>query len=135
VPLLQRGKEMNKRRLAAIARWLEAGAPEKKGVKGFNMKEFGGCGTACCIAGTARQWWAPNDERSGWHTDIVSAEVLGMEEDKLGGEYSILRNDSNADKLFFPDVPMISVTPAWAARCIRKLIATGEVDWQGTEKG
>lgn len=124
---------MNKRRLGAIARWLEAGAPEKKGVAGFDMAEFGRCGTACCIAGTARQWWAPKDERGLHDTDIVGAEVLGMGED---ADRLRLKDDSRADALFFPRVDVLNrATPAWAARCIRKLIKTGEVDWQGTEKG
>jgi hypothetical protein len=56
---------VNKRRLAAIAKWLEAGAPHKKGVVGFDMTDVlvaKSCGTACCIAGAAQSFFGSTPE-------------------------------------------------------------------------
>lgn len=114
---------MNIDRLTTIAEWLEAGAPRRDGVDGFDMRAwrdpFASCGTTCCIAGAAVEFFG-----NGGRDDIAytAARLLGLE------ELPWMR-------LFIPafrKARIGDITPAWAARCIRKLIATGEVDWEGT---
>jgi hypothetical protein len=107
---------MNVERLAAIAEWLEAGAPERGGVGGFDMRYIdGSCGTPCCIAGAALQWWG--NGRIG-----ISAQLLD------------LRDQQWADLCMPAGFFYRDITASQAARCIRKLIATGEVDWAGTRE-
>lgn len=113
---------MNVERLNAIAEWLEAGAPHKNGVVGLDMSVFSRsteCGSVCCISGAADQFF--------------------------GGEYgeSLELNDGQWHALCAPYDPGVDeyndetdefrkgITLGNAARCIRKLIATGEVDWEG----
>ena len=113
---------MNKRRLGVIARWLEAGAPHKNGVHGFSMRELfqaGDCGTTCCISGAAHEFW-PDDEGP---TPYFGQAQLGL-------------TFEQAVRLFEPEGFSTGKydSPAWGARVIRKLIATGEVDWAGTRR-
>jgi hypothetical protein len=112
---------MNKRRLAAIARWLEAGAPHKKGVIGFDMKNVGTCGTTCCIAGAAIQFFGTKEEKFA-------------EEQCSDPAWRILDlHWTTANRLFEPpDFDERKYSTAHAARVIRKLIETGVVDWDGT---
>jgi hypothetical protein len=130
---------MNIERLTEIAEWLEAGAPERNGVAAFNMVDFNitpdefkvitgkkppvSCGSICCIAGTANVWWP--DENNTYMTSARK---------KLGLSFS------QANTLFFANEGeeeeervLSDISPAWAARCVRKLIATGCVDWNGTK--
>lgn len=145
---------MNKRRLAAIARWLEAGAPEKKHVIGFNMnhgivfnklketpKKTYACGSTCCIAGAAVSFFnnpvkmLENEFQYMDHHMKALSFLGGIKPEAM--ELLDLKYHE-ASRLFEPEVlnaDWSSITPAWAARCIRKLIKTGEVDWQGTKKG
>lgn len=115
---------MNTERLREISDWLKAGAPERGGVVEFNMAEWSGesesgCGSICCIGGTAQAWYSKSDGR-GW---ISSSHFLGLTEEQ-------------AEELFFASNSvgnqLHTITPAWAARCIDHLIATGVVDWEGT---
>ena len=113
---------MNIERLNIIAEWLEAGAPERHGITKFDMGEWNfttSCGTTCCIGGAAEIFFGlPTN--APWE---VLDEALGLDEETT--------ND-----LFFPyevGDRWSAITPAWAARCIRKLIETGEVDWVGTQ--
>lgn len=127
---------MNIDRLTTIAEWLEAGAPFRDGVDGFDMDYWcdpiAECGTACCIGGAAQQFFAPETYDDRFYGDTIcnyvnwkaSAETLGLSE-------------ATAQQLFYPEefseyVEYSAITPAWAARCIRKLIEKGEVDWEGT---
>lgn len=121
---------MNKRRLVKLAEWLEAGAPEKKGVAGFDMSsyvEVRKCGTVCCLAGAAQCFFDPKHtvkNLNKWWPDwdwSEAAELLGLD-------------PTTADALFHPD--QISDTMCWehikpkqAARVVRHLIETGKVDW------
>lgn len=142
---------MNIERLTEIAEWLERGAPERDGVKGFYMPDFfsmstdvyydirsalrvgevnradeifRGCGTTCCIAGAAIAFYAE-------HPATV---VTSVYTDEIGKAAELLELDYNtAIKLFAPAFSMDKIHPAWAARCVRKLIAVGVVDWLGTE--
>ena len=131
---------MNIERLNIIAEWLEAGAPHKNGVVGFYMpvffREDNECGTIACIGGCAVQWWG--DEK------LLKDYWKHKEKENVA---NLLRLDvDTANALFYPDSypedrdgkgPLLNrleeVTPAWAARCIRKLMETGEVDWVGTQ--
>jgi len=106
-------------RLEYIAQWLEAGAPHVGDVAGFNMTRFrqeSACGTVCCIAGSAIQWWGQ------WHPDGMPS---GMNGARLIGV-----SHEAAEKLFFHDHH--NPDPAWAARCIRHYQKTGIVDWEAT---
>jgi hypothetical protein len=122
---------MNIERLTAIAEWLEAGAPERDGVQYFDMKWWnsdlksitGYCGTVCCIGGAASLWWS-----TCRYSDDHAAEALGL-------------NYSTANQLFYPTdsdqidlMDAVGSNAAWAARCVRNLIATGYVDWEGTRE-
>lgn len=116
---------MNTERLREISDWLKADAPEKNGVAGFYMPLFWAeksCGTVCCIGGTAAKWWGENPDIEPM-ASAVGRDILGL-------------SDDAADELFFVsrcmDVYLTDITPAWAARCIDHLIATGVVDWKGT---
>ena len=124
---------MHVERLTELAEWLEAGAPHKGNVDGFNMNVFEandvpGCGTVCCIAGAANQFFG-NDgsrENDSFHADDYAAARLDLDK-------------QIAEDLFFVNaygesIDRCDITPAWAARTIRHLIATGEVDWEHTRK-
>lgn len=111
---------MNIERLTQIAEWLEAGAPHRGGVAGFDMRYVTSttdCGTVCCIAGAANAFF---DAHLGM--SVNAARRLGI-------------NRMQSLELFMPDGYTLEgkYSAAHAARCIRKLIATGEVDWHGTE--
>jgi hypothetical protein len=141
--------KLNKLLLGKIARWLEAGAPEvsELDLRGFDMnnwrytvdqngrrwysKEDGPkCGTQCCIAGAAVQFDNPKARVPEGHPIANRAtKLLGM-------------TDDAAAVLFTPNgftettgvEALRDVDTAWAARVIRKLIKTGEVDWYGTRR-
>jgi hypothetical protein len=107
--------------------WLDAGAPETPSARygdpviGFRMDTFddaddSGCGTVCCIAGfVARKY--------------LHADFIGITAQNLGIPWQA------ADELC---IPMSEIEPrpintrdtAWAARTIRHLFETGEVDWE-----
>lgn len=87
------------------------------------------CGTNACIAGHAilmspefverivdGKYWTIND-----HTDAKNLMGLTVEQ---------------ADALFYGGeigTDRIGDNRAWAVRCLRKLLETGVVDWEGTE--
>jgi hypothetical protein len=102
-------------RLEYIAQWLEAGAPHRYGVVGFDMSDVENetnCGTVCCIAGAARMFFGKEN---------VAADTIGLK-------------FPHAQMMFIPphwNVPS-RYSPAWAARCIRHYQKTGIVDWEGT---
>lgn len=135
---------MNKRRLAAIANWLEAGAPHKQGVTGFDMAvgvAHDGCNTTCCIAGAADSFFGV---RTGITLTKAEYAITGEPE----GVYGILHEharellgltEEQADYLFTPCNQYAYhgatagtsryISPARAARTIRHLIETGDVRW------
>jgi uncharacterized lipoprotein YmbA len=124
--------------LTELAVWLEASAPETSGVSEFNMMVFierpraHDCGTACCIAGAAIQfaqdkpfsydeWLETPANPFQWAStlldiDYLQASLLFHCEDEYGEVVASQRE----------------IDSQWAARCIRKLIDTGGVDWLGT---
>ena len=135
---------MNKRRLAAIARWLEAGAPHKQGVTGFGMSygvRHDGCNTTCCIAGAADSFFG---ERIGIATVKADHACTGLPEEMYGILHAHARDlldltEEQAECLFTPcnsyayhDASAgttLYIGPARAARIIRHLIKTGDVRW------
>jgi hypothetical protein len=150
---------MNIERLTTIAEWLEAGAPERDGVKHFDMSQgmmfvesvsqqeraditsekIMACGTVCCIAGTACAFF--NDPKS-----LIDKALLNLDWSWLVEGVSWMRvhsharellglSDEMAQELFMPRVGQLhEYTADHAARCIRRLIGTGEVDWEGTRE-
>lgn len=130
---------MNIDRLTEIADWLDQGAPEKAHVTKFDMANFiedagkpnSGCGTACCIAGAAIQF----SRAIPFESYSQAMESTDLDEGFVDEAASILDLEiDQAEALFYArnTGDLRSISPAWAARCIRKLIATGEVDWVGT---
>lgn len=151
---------MNKRRLSRIATWLEKGAKHKymsfdmtKGIvfknEDFKPDDVAHCGTSCCIAGAAVHFY-----------DEVQLLVDSDLQESFNGysfiDWEYVRNsakrilgltDEQCDKLFTPQdyygdhycelfgtEPRLAFFnhPQWAARTIRHLIETGEVDWAAT---
>ncbi len=119
---------MNIENLTKVAEWLEAGAKQIPGtdITGFNMRDFfaadhdNDCGTTCCIAGFIIAASGNQNRRDGY--TIPAQELYGL-------------TWRQADALFFGgEIRLASVTPAWAARCVRKLIAANKVDWLGTQE-
>lgn len=125
--------ELNLCRLNVLAEWLEAGAPEAKGVDAFDIRVWNverECGTVCCLAGAAVQWWGDPTNRPeefgiferGDQYITQGAEILGL-------------SRQNANKLFtgFPGahsgLNASPISPKCAARVVRHLIKTGKVDW------
>lgn len=143
---------MNKERLTQIAEWLEEGAPIRGNVTGFNMEcfiteeyneNYQPCGTICCIGGAAVAFFGPPElfqayakgdhvrepasYAAGRYLDLSSDEATSLfyaSDDFIGGAL-VWREEREEDLL--PDI-----TTDWAARCIRKFIETGDVDWMGT---
>lgn len=142
---------MNKERLEIIAEWLEAGAPHKNGVTGFNMafgasKTEPACGTACCIAGAAVYFFAPEEAKrfeldleeqlkdKFFHPeyDVASADFFGYNNiEEIACKLLDLDYDTG-DELFVPSgiVALSNIQPSEAAAVIRELIKTGEVNWE-----
>ena len=114
---------MNIERLESIAEWLESGAPHRGAVDGFSMARWQmetTCGTVCCIAGAANQFFGDPDANKLLDAGEMAREVLG-----LSGSVAIelfTQCESIAD--------WSQISEAWAARTIRHLISTGDVDWE-----
>lgn len=123
---------MNIERLTKIAEWCEAQVRKEVTHELLSMETFRSpvahCGTAYCIAGYAvdcfyetvtgiKYSWQLNEG-----TSTVATQLLELPADV-------------AHELFFAEHSeerLSRIDAAWAARCIRKLIATGVVDWPGT---
>lgn len=139
---------MHVQRLTEIAEWLERGAPEYRGMTGFDMsvyfrlgsKDYADicnarrvgeytradeilrtCGTVCCVAGAAISFYSEHP------SDFINADEVEMAGKLL--ELSAIQ----AYQLFAPrGIDHKEITPAWAARCIRNLLKTGYVQWEET---
>jgi hypothetical protein len=120
-------------RLIEIAEWLEAGAPVRGKVVGFDMGTVMHediCGTVCCIAGAAIQFFTPFRSLTAYSDD-----VLGTPYGKYG-QRELGLTESQAQALFCPPGSYSkpnAYTPDWAARTIRHFLATGIVDWEATK--
>jgi hypothetical protein len=102
----------------------------------FNMERVHECGTPACIAGHGLALFGSKLRGEGWGLSQASDDFLQL---KLG-----LSQDQTSD-LFEPEVEdhgvsfwasvgeFEHITNAHAAACLRKLAATGVVDWIGTK--
>jgi hypothetical protein len=128
---------MHIERLDEIASWLEDGAPHRGKVHAFTMSAFidiidNDCGTACCIAGAAVQFHRKSMKKRQYEPTDTGVRFYRRAKQLLD------LDETTADNLFImenTDYHLNQVTPAWAARCIRNLIETGEVDWDSTREG
>lgn len=119
---------MNIERLTEIAEWLENGGGRRGDIAYFDMTTFGdpsSCGTACCIAGAAALLYGGIDPASLAAVDSIAESVLGLTPAQGGDLFWV-------DAVNFSEIDLEDITLAWAARTIRNLIATGEVDWNAT---
>lgn len=96
----------------------------------FDMANY--CGTACCIAGhVLRDSAVPADKIAGkW--DVAAAAILGLSEDQRLNLFAPAGVVHTVDCFAKRGEPGF-ITNAHAAACLRKLAATGEVDWLGTK--
>lgn len=145
---------MNVELLTNIAEWLEAGAPEARHGFGFDMRwwKMTGdamdpfedesretCGTTCCIAGAAIELSGVMLNFSEWAegTDCsaTARRVLGLTEEQALSLFDPWLDDywsrpNLMDMLLFDEVGLRKpIDPRAAAKVVRHLIATGEVDW------
>ena len=78
------------------------------------------CDTVCCLGGTANLIWGKSRTREEIDDDQRAKKILGLDYEE-------------GDKLFYPknywSVFQEHLVAANAAKVIRHLIATGEVDW------
>jgi hypothetical protein len=148
---------VNAARLAQIAAWLEAGGWD--GVRGFDMRASLGFndmdpfhparhiteGHHCAIDGAAVSFFGDLENAAtsckeartgGWFADedyVIrhAARVLELGRDTaLALFLPSMSKQWNGSPMRGPDIDDFN-DPAWAARVIRKLIATGVVDWSG----
>lgn len=126
---------MNIERLETIAEWLEVDAPHTDGSHGFNMDGFlvdnsvdyagRDCGTVMCIGGAAVQFFGNTSHYSVEHE---AAFLLDLDKEQ-------------SSQLFYPEGlrqhfeddlgwDWNEIKPQDAAKVIRHLIKTGEVNWE-----
>ena len=93
------------------------------------------CGTVCCIAGAATQFFNDeNGEIAGEAFEKSAESWTGTgEADWLvvasEARYLLGLERLQAKELFEPNVRWTSITPEIAAKVIRHLMETGEVNW------
>lgn len=142
---------MNIELLTKIAEWLEAGGKHEK--KSFNMEtgirfhitdlnlkdDINDCRTSCCLAGAAVQFGGEtakvydNDGSVDNYKPEVNFGLVADEAQEL-----LQLSEEQAEDLFTPNNRLGKSLSyyndaAWAARTIRHLIATGEVDWMAVK--
>jgi len=125
-------KPLNIPILEEVAQWLESGAPHtQQHPFSFDMSYFyreTDCGSAACIAGAVVQFANKVDLST-----LTQVDILAQARNIINLTYQ------EADELFAPadesdqlneyEVQHESISPQWAARTIRHLIATGNIDW------
>lgn len=133
---------MNKERLDILATWLEKGAPHNH-VK-FDMRWFlllkdefdcitlepeNACGSVCCIAGCAAQFFAPEAFRDrSAISHMVPMDIFDI------AQHALDLDSDQAMALFMPTYMALElIKPETAARTIRHLIKTGIVNWKNNE--
>lgn len=151
---------MNKQLLGELAEWLEGGAKHKyvtfgmgvgilvKKTRKDRLKDIRTCKTVCCLAGAAVQFYNEPQkilERAIEETHPKYGKQYGKADRQLPwsdvsdeAKHVLGLDNLTAATLFFPpawsdDTGESSITPAWAARVVRHLIATGVVDWLGNK--
>lgn len=151
---------MNIERLTQLAEWLEGGAKHERFefdmstgfsfpvTEDFNPDVVPECGAACCIAGAACQFFGDVETlyRLYWEDHYVSefddGDMAQLDWLPISDEARVLLGltDAQAEALFVPTSSPQHLEkslrdfndPAWAARTIRRLIETGEVDWMAS---
>lgn len=138
---------VHRARLARIAVWLENGGMFANG--GLALFDMGvwrrngdivdGTFTIACIGGYASLLMEHDHVTRPWWRKIID-KFRGTVDYKFMGDW--LGLDSTCARHLFcaigrnaagaPIVLLRDIDAAWAARCIRKLIDTGVVDWAGT---
>lgn len=131
---------MNKERILELADLIENQAFADEGV-GFNMsyyyltnssglevKDYAGhpCGTAACIAGHA---WLAAQRGTDGHVHTLDKIIGPRGETEYEAKKYLGLNWRVAEELFIPECLGDHPTPAEAARTLRHLAATGNVDW------
>jgi hypothetical protein len=123
-------------------KWLDDGAPHKfDGLKGnfkFAMDVFlmdvqelsnpepDDCGTACCIAGAI--WAFTKDMNGNRPSGKASMDIFKTDPDCSDPDYPELHPDLHS--LFYADDHYLDdITPAQAAKTLRKYLKKGKVDW------
>lgn len=142
---------MNIDRLTKLAEWLEAGAPHERirfdmreGIafdpEQFSPRDLANCGTSCCLAGAAVQFFGSaqrlSDDGALWG-HFSGVPKLGWPDVRDEAMELLNLESPVADDLFQPigvadfddEYLWFFNDPARAAATVRKLIATGEVDW------
>lgn len=117
-------------RLERVARWLERGGDTGDRCKRrvhFAMETFGDntnvCGTPACIAGAVIAFNYRTRNSIHQHPFDAANQLLGL-------------HPWVAQELFYASgavdigYSLSQVKPEWAAKVVRHLLATGEVDWK-----
>lgn len=153
---------MNRENLTKLAEWLEAGAPHERLVfdmetgitfyvaEEFDPNELATCGASCCIAGAAIEFFGKpqylyddlliegdRDPKDTGNDNEISAPWYRVK--TMAGQLLDI-DPEEAEDLFTPNFRWGGDLtdyndPAWAARTIRHLLATGEVNWAATRDG
>lgn len=122
-----------RRHLERVTEWLEAGAPHRGAVAGFDLSWFiasppdNTCGTVCCVAGALVQF----------HREDVGDPPLTPAQYDADDAYRDARQlmdltRDEARELFCLDVSMWvldHVFPTEAASVLRRLLTDGVLDW------
>lgn len=147
---------MNRELLTQIAVWLEGGAKHEKMVFSmstgvsfepvdFNPKAVAECQSSCCIAGAAVQFSGltqsiadrldmdeqDSPELPWWRVRQAATAALGITDAQGRALFDPAHYDNegiawkNGELVEFND-------PSWAARVIRRFLAIGLIDWNGT---
>jgi hypothetical protein len=77
------------------------------------------CGTACCIAGFVKVAYSLSVEGLAGHSELMAKNFLGL-------------NQEQVEELFYVDsgkIPLGEITRTQAVATLRRLAATGEVEW------
>ena len=138
---------MNREKLEVLAQWLEAGAPHQNNVDKFDMREgirVDGCGTTCCIAGAAVQFFGNGEAEVMYAGAFERYNERGVGKVPFypdsPGERTVMSfgaelldlTDKQASELFTPsqyEYDWDKITPAHAATAIRNFLKTGEINW------
>lgn len=150
---------MNVPRLLEIATWLADGAKHSKVVfnmqtgvsfepAAFDKKNLSDCQTSCCIAGAAVQFFDSTWLSAFFAKQLAEGEIDADDPELpfygttgVFGQAQELLDLTNgqAEALFTPGGRFAMSfeeynDPAWAARTVCYLIATGKADWSATKE-
>lgn len=120
---------MNTQLLETVARWLDQPAPDDPGFDMFTSIHVEECGTRCCIAGYVAMLREPGIELDPDVRCTMKSKEVHWGRVSRTAIIALDIPDDLAHELFYGDTS----DRHHAARCIRKLIRTGIVDWAGTK--